>query len=55
MIGRIGKEGCSGAATKKRVPAAVALGEDDLVEDKDGRVGGGFSFTFVDEFIETYN
>lgn len=33
--------------------AAVALREDDLVEEEDGWVGGGFGLALVDEFVET--
>jgi hypothetical protein len=34
--------------------AAVAFGEDDFVEEFDGRVVGALAFAFVDEFVEAW-
>lgn len=51
MIGGIGEE--IGAGFREEGSAtAVAFREDDLVEEEDGRVGGGFGLAFVDEFVE---
>ena len=36
----------------QRRPAAVALGEDDLVEEFDGRVFAARGFALVDELVE---
>jgi len=51
VVGSIRKKCCTGF-TEEGSPAAVLLGEDDLVEEENGGVVGGFGFAFVDELIE---
>lgn len=51
MIGGVGEEVGAGFGEEGGA-AAVAFGEDDLVEEEDGGVGGGFGFALVDEFVE---
>lgn len=51
MVGCIRKEGGTGFA-EERSPAAVLLGEDDLIEEQDRGVVGRFTFAFMDELIE---
>jgi hypothetical protein len=42
---RLAEEGCS---------AAVFLRDDDLIEEEDRRVVGGFRFALVDELVECW-
>lgn len=51
MIRGVGKEVCARFREERR-PAAISLGEDNLVEEHDGGIGEWFGFSLVDKFIE---
>ena len=52
MVGGVGQEGSVGLVEEGRA-AAVALGEDDFVEELDGGVLRARRLAFVDEFVES--
>ena len=51
MVGCIGEESRAGF-TEERSPAAVLLGDDNLIEKENGGVVGRFRFALIDELVE---